>query len=113
MQSMGGFLFLTGIYNMDIQTLITFGILDNLLLIVGMAYSYLSIEYYLDKIEIDVSPMVIGMLSAGCGNTFSDTAAMVLQGHFLAGIWVGVGCLIGMLIIPLFRNKKSDEGVTE
>lgn len=85
---------------------IIFGFMDNFILILGMCYSYLSIEYYLDKYLNYSNRLVVAYVSAGFGNTFSDAVGFAVTANFQWMLLTIVGCLLGMTIIPLINKLR-------
>jgi len=47
---------------------IIFGFMDNFILIIGMYFSYLNVEYYLNKYLNYTDKLVIACVSAGLGS---------------------------------------------
>lgn len=47
------------------------------------------------------------ILSAGLGNTFSDGVGFLVTGNFTWMALTIVGCLIGMVIIPIMQKIKA------
>ena len=75
--------------------------------------TYLNLEILIErKLNIKVSSFLIGVYSAGISNSISDALGFLLQAEFVAGVIVGLGCLIAMALIPAleyFKNKKEKE----
>ncbi|BAQ94069.1 N-acetyl-anhydromuranmyl-L-alanine amidase [uncultured phage_MedDCM-OCT-S28-C10] len=97
---------------MDLLTIFIFGVIDNGVLVLAFYLTYLNLEVVTNKyLKISVSAFLLGVISAGVSNTISDSLGFFLQFEFLYGLIVGLGCLAGMLIIPLMEfiqnNKKS------
>lgn len=92
------------------MTFLVFGFVDNAVLVLGMMYSYTSIEFYLEKYfeNIKGNPLVLACVSAGLGNTFSDAIGFLATGNLLYMSLTMIGCLIGMIIIPIMHcSRKS------
>lgn len=85
---------------------IIFGLMDNLVLILGMYFSYVSLEHYIDKYfdSIRANPLILACISAGLGNTFSDGIGFLITLNFAPMAYTIIGCLIGMLIIPILHK---------
>jgi hypothetical protein len=49
----------------------------------------------------------LGIISAGISNTISDALGFILQFEFLLGLIVALGCLAGMLLIPIMEYIKK------
>ena len=88
---------------------IFFGFVDNAILILGVYCSYSSVEYWLERWSAGAkcNPLVAGAISGGIGNTVSDLLGWALQGKFFWASLVALGCLLGMLIIPVAQLIKS------
>jgi len=90
---------------------IIFGFMDNFILILGMYYSFLSIENYLERkfnINSKNNALMVACICAGLGNTFSDATGFAVTLNFEMMLYTVIGCLLGMLIIPIMEklNKK-------
>ena len=89
---------------------IIFGFMDNFVLILGMYYSFLSIENWLEskfKINVKSDPLVLACGWAGFGNTFSDAMGFLVTLNIEWMMLTIAGCLIGMLIIPVMQKIKK------
>ena len=86
---------------------IIFGFMDNLILIIGMYFSYLNVEYYLNKYLNYTDKLVIACVSAGLGNTFSDAVGFAVTANFNWMALTIIGCLLGMTIIPLINRWRA------
>ena len=88
---------------------IYFGFIDNAVLVLGMYCSYSSVEFWLERWSAGVkcNPLIAGAISGGIGNTASDFLGWALQGQFFWASLVALGCLLGMLIIPVAQLIKS------
>tara|TARA_R110001632_G_scaffold137512_1_gene253139 strand:- start:737 stop:1024 length:288 start_codon:yes stop_codon:yes gene_type:complete len=88
---------------------IIFGFMDNLVLIIGMFFSYASIEFYIEKYfeNIKANHLILASVSAGLGNTFSDGIGFLVTGNFTYMTLTMIGCLIGMIIIPIMHCSRS------
>jgi hypothetical protein len=91
---------------------VIFGFTDNFVLILGMYFSYTSVEFYLDKylksFERNASnQLMLACVSAGLGNTFSDALGFLVTGNFTWTALTIVGCLLGMIIIPIMEKIKN------
>jgi hypothetical protein len=87
---------------------IIFGFMDNFILIIGMYFSYLNVEYYLEKYLNYTNKIIVGCVSAGLGNTFSDAVGFAVTGNFTWMALTVIGCLLGVAIIPVM-NKLHGE----
>ena len=77
---------------------ITYGIIDNFVLILG-AFTGFAIEKFLPKrFQVGLG----AIFGAGLGNAMSDFLAGVGAGNMDLAIGTSVGCLIGMVAIPIF-----------
>ena len=96
---------------MTLTTLLIFGLIDNGVLILAFYFTYLNLEILIErKLNLKVSAFLLGVYSAGISNTISDALGFLLQAEFVAGVIVGLGCLIAMALIPVleyFKNKKE------
>jgi hypothetical protein len=93
-----------------IMEFIIFGFMDNFVLILGMYYSFLSIENWLEskfKINVKSDPLVLACVCAGFGNTFSDAMGFLVTLNIEWMVLTIAGCLIGMLIIPIMQKIKK------
>ena len=90
---------------------IIFGFMDNAVLVLGMMYSYTSVEFYLDKYfeNIKANPLILACISAGLGNTFSDGVGFLVTGNFMYMSLTMIGCLIGMIIIPIIHCSRKKQ----
>ena len=93
------------------MTFLIFGFMDNLVLIVSMYYSYLSIEFYIEKYfdDFKADRLVLACISAGFGNTFSDGVGFLVTGNFYYMTLTMIGCLVGMLIIPIMHCRRAQK----
>ena len=90
---------------------VIFGFMDNAVLVLGMMYSYTSVEFYLDKYfeNIKANPLILACISAGLGNTFSDGVGFLVTGNFMYMSLTMIGCLIGMIIIPIIHCSRKKQ----
>ena len=88
---------------------IFFGFVDNAILILGVYCSFSSVEYWLERWSAGAkcNPLIAAAISGGIGNTVSDLLGWALQGKFFWASLVALGCLLGMLIIPVAQLIKS------
>ena len=89
---------------------IIFGFMDNFVLILGMYYSFLSIENWLEsKFNIDTKadPVVLACVAGGLGNTFSDAIGFLATFNIEWMLLTIAGCLLGMIIIPVMQKIKK------
>ncbi len=88
---------------------IFFGFVDNAILILGVYCSFSSVEYWLERWSAGAkcNPLIAAAISGGLGNTVSDLLGWALQGKFFWASLVALGCLLGMLIIPVAQLIKS------
>tara|TARA_R100001530_G_scaffold136263_1_gene116080 strand:+ start:707 stop:1078 length:372 start_codon:yes stop_codon:yes gene_type:complete len=101
--------------NDDIIILIM-GNIDNVLVAVGVYYSLASIERYMESyfINYKASQQLIACVSACLANTVSDGIGFLATGSWEWALWVMIGCLSGMFIIPVmefikYMKKKNKE----
>jgi hypothetical protein len=79
---------------------LTFGLIDNIVLIVG-AFTGLEIERYLPFKTIGIGAVI----GAGIGNAVSDLlGGLAIDPVF--GLGTFVGCLMGLILIPIFTATK-------
>lgn len=79
---------------------LTFGLIDNIVLIVG-AFTGLEIERYLPFKTIGIGAVI----GAGIGNAVSDLlGGLAIDPVF--GLGTFVGCLLGLIFIPIFAATK-------
>jgi hypothetical protein len=84
---------------------VIFGFTDNFVLILGM---YFSLDKYLKSFERNASnQLMLACVSAGLGNTFSDALGFLVTGNFTWTAFTIVGCLLGMIIIPIMEKIKN------
>jgi len=89
---------------------IIFGFMDNFVLILGMYYSFLSVENWLEsKFNIDTKadPVVLACVAGGLGNTFSDAIGFLATLNIEWMLLTIAGCLLGMIIIPVMQKIKK------
>ena len=89
---------------------IIFGFMDNFILILGMYYSFLSIETYLERkfnINSKNNALMVACIGAGFGNTFSDATGCAVTLNVEMMIYTVIGCLLGMLIIPIMEKLRK------
>ena len=80
---------------------IIFGITDNAVMIFG-AFTGYEVEKYLPKrFQLGALMPIVG---AGLGNTVSDFAGGVMAGNMELAVGTGIGCLIGLITIPLLAK---------
>ena len=80
---------------------IIFGITDNAVMIFG-AFTGYEVEKYLPKrFQLGALMPIVG---AGLGNTLSDFAGGLMAGNLALAIGTGIGCLIGLVVIPLLAR---------
>ena len=91
---------------------IIFGFMDNFILILGMNYSFLSIETYLERkfnINSKNNALMVACICAGLGNTFSDATGFAVTLNFEIMFYTIIGCLLGMLIIPIMEKLRGNK----
>ena len=82
---------------------IIFGIVDNLVMLLG-AFFGLGLEKYLpSRFQVGLGAVI----GAGIGNAVSDFAGGLASGNLVLAIGTGLGCLIGMISIPLFHSIQK------
>jgi len=95
---------------MDTLIILNFGIIDNVFLILAFYVSYLNIQDYFNKhLNLSFSPFLIGVISSGIANSFSDMLGMLIQLEFYYAFIVFLGCIIGMITIPIMQYFKKNE----
>jgi len=82
---------------------ITFGIIDNGILLIGAVFG-LSIERFLPKYFHKGWGAVIG---AGIGNAISDFCGGIGERNLSLALGTFVGCIIALLLIPILKYIKS------
>lgn len=80
---------------------ILFGIVDNGVMIMG-AFTGYEVEKYLPK-RFQVGKLM-PIVGAGIGNTVSDFMGGVASLNWELAIGTGLGCLLGLTLIPLFNK---------
>lgn len=91
---------------------IIFGFMDNFILILGMYYSFLSIETYLERkfnINSKNNALMVACICAGLGNTFSDATGFAVTLNLEMMFYTVMGCLLGMLIIPIMEKLRGNK----
>lgn len=79
---------------------IIFGIVDNAVMIFG-AFTGLEVEKYLpERFRLGHLMAIVG---AGLGNTFSDFLGGVVALNPSLAFGSAIGCLIGLILIPIFN----------
>ena len=92
---------------MNTLTIFNFGVIDNLVLVLAFYITYLNLETLLEKhLKIKCSAFLLGVITAGLSNAISDGLGFLLQGQFYFAWIVFLGCIAGMLIIPLMQFYK-------
>lgn len=81
---------------------IIFGIVDNGVMIIGAFTGYEVEKYLPKKYQLGALMPIVG---AGIGNTASDTLGGLATANFDLAVGTGIGCLLGLLFIPLFNLK--------
>ena len=82
---------------------IIFGIVDNLVMLLG-AFFGLGLEKYLpSRFQVGIGAII----GAGVGNAVSDFAGGLASGNLVLAIGTALGCLIGMISIPLFHSIQK------
>jgi hypothetical protein len=84
--------------------------MDNFVLVLGMYYSFLSIEAYLERkfnINSKNNALMVACICAGLGNTFSDATGFAITFNFEMMFYTVIGCLLGMLIIPIMEKLRK------
>ena len=80
---------------------IIFGITDNSVMIFG-AFTGYEVEKYLPKrFQLGALMPIVG---PGLGNPLSDFAGGLMAGNMALAIGTGIGCLIGLVVIPLLAR---------
>ena len=90
---------------------IIFGFMDNFILILGMYYSFLSVENWLEKtfnIAAKADPLVLACVCGGLGNTFSDAVGFLATLNIEWMLLTIIGCLLGMVIIPIMQKMRGN-----
>jgi len=87
---------------------IVFGFFDNFIMLLG-AFTGISIEKKFFK-KLPTGLMTI--LGAGIGNAFSDGIAGILSTNIPLGIGSFIGCLLALIIIPIYSKLSIDRTKT-
>ena len=87
---------------------IVFGFFDNFIMLLG-AFTGISIEKKFFK-KLPTGLMTI--LGAGIGNAFSDGIAGILATNIPLGIGSFIGCLLALIIIPIYSKLSIDRTKT-
>jgi len=87
---------------------INFGFWDNFIMLLG-AFTGISIEKKFFK-KLPTGLMTI--LGAGIGNAFSDGIAGILATNIPLGIGSFIGCLLALIIIPIYSKLGVDRTKT-
>lgn len=83
------------------------GFIDNAILCLSFYVTWLAVERLLEiMFRAKVNAVLCGVLSAGIANTLSDYLGFALQGEFVLANYVALGCIVGMLIIPVCEFIK-------
>jgi len=88
---------------------ILFGIVDNGVMIFG-AFTGLEIEKYLPK-KFQTGHLLV-IAGAGLGNTFSDFLGGLASLNYPLAIGSGLGCVLGLGLIPLFNRLMKGRVTT-
>ena len=89
--------------------IITFkmGFIDNAILCLSFYFTWLCIEkLFLMVFKSRLNKIFCGVLSAGIANTISDYLGFALQGEFILANAVALGCIVGMIVIPICESLK-------
>jgi|3_EtaG_2_1085321.scaffolds.fasta_scaffold33866_3 hypothetical protein len=81
-----------------------FGFIDNVVLVLG-AFTGLRVERYLPFKTVGIG----AVLGAGVGNAFSDLLGG-LAIHPVFALSTFTGCLLGLVVIPVFVAMKKGTG---
>ena len=87
---------------------IVFGFFDNFIMLLG-AFTGISIEKKFFK-KLPTGLMTI--FCAGIGNAFSDGIAGILATNIPLGIGSFIGCLLALIIIPIYSKLGIDRTKT-
>jgi len=87
---------------------IIYGFWDNFIMLLG-AFTGISIEKKFFK-KLPTGLMTI--LGAGIGNAFSDGIAGILATNIPLGIGSFIGCLLALIIIPIYSKLSIDRTKT-
>ena len=94
------------------QITLNMGFIDNAILCLSFYVTWMAIERFLEMLfRSKVNAVLCGVISAGIANTISDYLGFALQGEFTLANYVALGCIIGMLVIPVCEFIKIIRGV--
>ena len=83
---------------------VLFGIVDNLIMIIGF---FCGVELGEKLLPVKFrSGLLGGVLGAGLGNAVSDFAGGLASFNLPLAFGTGLGCLIGLIVIPLIVHSK-------
>jgi|TARA_R110000744_G_scaffold14761_1_gene41851 hypothetical protein len=92
---------------MNTLTIFIFGFIDNAVMGLSFYFLFLNVEILINKhMKIKASQFLIGIISAMLANSVSDAAGFVFQNEIYLGFIVGIGCLAGLVIIPIMEFIK-------
>ena len=93
------------------QITLNMGFIDNAILCLSFYITWLAVERLLEIVfRAKVNAVLCGVISAGIANTLSDYLGFALQGEFVLANYVAIGCILGMLIIPVCEIIKRLRG---
>ena len=85
---------------------IIFGIVDNGVMLVGAFFGLELEKYFPKRFQVGLGVMI----GAGLGNTASDFLAGLASLNWSLALGTGLGCLIGLLLIPILHKIKKHYG---
>jgi|TARA_Y100000310_G_C20621110_1_gene783330 hypothetical protein len=89
---------------------IVFGFIDNVVMLAGALYGVSIEKHFPEKYQTGFLGATVG---AGLGNSFSDFCGGLGAGNMALAIGSGLGCLVALVIIPIYlsfnKNEVTDE----
>ena len=82
---------------------IVYGIVDNGIMIAGAILGLKYERFFPKNLQNGLS----GVLGAGLGNALSDFMGGAVTGSWALAFGTAIGCLIGLLWIPIFLQMKN------
>ena len=94
---------------MDTLIILLFGFIDNAVIVIFYFYSAISIDHLLNKhLKLKVNSFILPLIVCTSANSVSDNFGFLFQGQFYYAFIVFLGCIIGMITIPIMQYFKKN-----
>jgi hypothetical protein len=95
---------------MDTLIIFLFGFIDNAVIVIFYFYSAISIDHLLNKhLKLRVNAFILPVIVCTLANSISDNLGFLLQGQVYYAFIVFLGCIIGMITIPIMQYFKKNQ----